>query len=78
MQGNHTNIMAVTDKVKEFIGNLGLWVRKLERKSLDMFSRSKDFVEENSVEASDVEIAQCIEDYLVNLLARFISIFQKQ
>jgi hypothetical protein len=29
MQGNDTNIIVVTDKVKAFIEKLGLWVRKL-------------------------------------------------
>jgi hypothetical protein len=46
----------VTDKVKAFIWKLGLWVRKLKGKSLDMFSCLKDFVEENCVETSDTEI----------------------
>jgi hypothetical protein len=55
MQGDNTNIIAVTDKAKAFIGKLGLWVRKLEGKSLDTFSCLKDFVEENSVETSDTD-----------------------
>jgi hypothetical protein len=32
MQGNGTTIIIVNDKLKTFIGKLGLWVRKLERK----------------------------------------------
>jgi hypothetical protein len=36
-----------------------------------MFSRSKDFVEENSVETIDTEIDQSIKDHLVNLQSRF-------
>jgi hypothetical protein len=48
MQGNDTNIIVVTDKMKTFIGKLGLWVRKLEGKSLDMFPRLKNFVEEKN------------------------------
>jgi hypothetical protein len=32
MQGNDTNIIIVTDKLKTFIGKLRLWVRKLEGK----------------------------------------------
>jgi hypothetical protein len=48
MQGNDTNSNVMTHKVKAFIGKLGLWMRKLERKSLEMFSHLKDFVEENS------------------------------
>jgi hypothetical protein len=34
MQGNDTDIIVMTDKVKAFIGKLGLWVTKLEQKSL--------------------------------------------
>jgi hypothetical protein len=32
LQGNNTIIIIVTGKLKTFIGKLGLWVRKLERK----------------------------------------------
>jgi hypothetical protein len=49
MQENDTNIIAVTDKVKAFIGKLAFSVRKLEG-SLEIFSRLKYFVEEISVE----------------------------
>jgi hypothetical protein len=52
MQGNDTNIIIVTDKLKTFIGKLGLWVRKLET---------------NSVETSDIGTDQCIKYRLVNL-----------
>jgi hypothetical protein len=34
MQGNDTDIIIVNDKVREFIGKLGLWVRNLEGKGL--------------------------------------------
>jgi hypothetical protein len=44
IQGNDTNIIIVADKVKACIGKLGLWVRNLEGKSMDMFYRLKDFV----------------------------------
>jgi hypothetical protein len=37
MQENDTNIIIVADKVKAFVGKLGLWIRKLERKSLESF-----------------------------------------
>jgi hypothetical protein len=56
MHGNDGNIILVTDKLKAFVGKSGLWVRKLEGDILDMFSRLKDFVEENSVETSATEI----------------------
>jgi hypothetical protein len=62
-------------KVKAFIGRLGLWVRKQEGKSLDMFSCLKDFVKENNVETSDTGIDQCIKDHLVNLQPRFSKYF---
>jgi hypothetical protein len=52
--------------VKALIGKLGLWVRKLKGKSLDIFSHLKDFVEEKSVETNDAGIDQCIKDHLVN------------
>jgi hypothetical protein len=47
MQGNDTNFIVMADKVKAFAEKLGLRVRKLEGKSWDMFSRLKDFVQEN-------------------------------
>jgi hypothetical protein len=59
MQGNDPNIIVVTDKVKAFIGKLGLWIRKLKRSS-DIFSHLKNFVEENSVKIIDTVIDQCI------------------
>jgi hypothetical protein len=40
-----------------------------------MFPRLKDFVEENSVETSDIEFDQCIKDHLVNLQSRFSKYF---
>jgi hypothetical protein len=45
MQGNDINIIVVTDKVKVFIGKLDSCVKKLEKKSLEIFSRLKDFVD---------------------------------
>jgi hypothetical protein len=60
----------VADEVKAFTGNWGLWVRKLEGKSLNIFSRLKDFVGENSVEISDTGIDQCNKDHKVNLQCR--------
>jgi hypothetical protein len=74
MQVNDTNIV-VTDKVKAFIGKLSLWVRKLGGKSLDMFSRLKGFVEENSLETFDTGIDQCIQDHLVHQQSRFSEYF---
>jgi hypothetical protein len=56
---------------KEFIRKLGLSVRKLEGRSFDIFSRLKDFVEENSVETIDTGFYQCIKNHLVNLQSRF-------
>jgi hypothetical protein len=41
--------------------------RELEEKGLDMFSRSKSFLEENSVETVDTGIDQSIEVDLVNM-----------
>jgi hypothetical protein len=75
MQGNDTNIIIVTDKVKAFIGKLGLWVRKLEGNSLDEFSHLKDFVEESSVGTNDTGTGQCIKDCLVNLQSMFSKYF---
>jgi hypothetical protein len=75
MQGDDTNIIVLTDKVKAFIGKLGLWIRKLKGKRLDMFSCLKDFVEEHSIETSDTGIDQCIKDHLVNLQSRFSKYF---
>ncbi|PNF14665.1 hypothetical protein B7P43_G11540 [Cryptotermes secundus] len=61
-QGNNTNVIVVTDKVKEFIGKLCVLVRKQQGKSLDIFSSSKYFVEENIVHS-------------VNLHSRFSKYF---
>jgi hypothetical protein len=65
----------VADKVKAFIGKLGLWVRKLEGKSLDKFSSLKYFVEEYSVEPSDTGIYHSIKYHLINLQSRFCKYF---
>jgi hypothetical protein len=56
LQGSDTSIAVMTDKMRAFIGELGLWVRKLEGKRLEIFSRLNDFVEENSVETCDTGI----------------------
>jgi hypothetical protein len=78
MHGKDTNDIAVTEKVKAFIGKLGSWNRKLQGKSLDIFSRSKDFVEEKSVGTSDTGIDQCIKDHSVNLHSRFSKYFPEE
>jgi hypothetical protein len=77
MQANDTNSNVVTDKVKAFIGKLGLWIRKRDGKNLDKFSRFKGFVEENSVEKSDAGIEQCIKDNWVNQQSRFPKYFSE-
>jgi hypothetical protein len=56
MHGNDTIIVIVTNEVKAFDGKLGLWVSIVEGKSLEIFSRLKDFVEENSVESVTLEL----------------------
>jgi hypothetical protein len=61
--------------VKALIGKLGLWVRKLKGKSLDMLSHLNDFVEEKSVETKDAGIDQCIKDHLLNSWSRFSKYF---
>jgi hypothetical protein len=61
--------------VKAFIGKLGVRVRKLEEKSLDMFSRIKDFVEKNNLEISDTAIVPSIKNRFVNLQSRFSKYF---
>jgi hypothetical protein len=49
--------------------------QKTRKEILDMFSRLKDFVEENSMETSKSGIDQCIKDRLVNLQSRFSKYF---
>jgi hypothetical protein len=71
MQGNNTNTVVVTDNVMAFIGKSGLWVRKLEGTSFDMFSSLKDSVEERNVETSNSRIDQCIKEHVINLQSRF-------
>jgi hypothetical protein len=78
MQGNDTLMIAVTAKVKAFTGKLGLWVRNLEGKSLNMFSCLKGYGQENGVETSYTVIDRCIKNHLVNLQSRFSKCFQKQ
>jgi hypothetical protein len=77
-QGNNTNIILVSNKAKTCIGKLGLWVRKLEGKSLDMFSRFKDFVEENSLETSDTGIISVSKIIWLICSPGFLDLFQKQ
>jgi hypothetical protein len=50
MQGNDTNIIVVTVEVKEFWLSFACGSENVGGKSLDMFSRFKDFMEENSFE----------------------------
>jgi hypothetical protein len=52
-----------------FVGKLGLWVRKLEGTSFDMFSSLKE--EEKNVETSNSRIDQCIKEHVINLQSRF-------
>jgi hypothetical protein len=73
MQGNDTNMIVMTDKAKAFVWKVGLWVIKIEGESLDKFSRLKNFVEENSVEANDTGNDQCIKD--LNLEPRISKYF---
>jgi hypothetical protein len=70
MQENDTNSIAVTDKVEALTGKLDLRVRKLGRKSLDIFSPLKGFVAESIVEASVT-----IKNHWVNLQSRFSKYF---
>lgn len=60
--------------MKACIGKLDLWVRKLDGKSSDMFLRLKDFVEEKSVQTSDIGIDQCLEITWLIWSAGFLSI----
>jgi hypothetical protein len=66
-----------TDKVKGFIRKFGLLVRKLERRSSDMFSPLNYFVDEISVETTDAGFDQCIKNHLVYLQSEFYKYFQK-
>jgi hypothetical protein len=70
MQRNDINIIVVNDKAKAFVGMLGLWVRKLEGKSWDMFSVGR-ILYGKTVETSDSGIEQCIKVYLVRMHSRF-------
>jgi hypothetical protein len=58
MQRNNTNNIVVTNEVKVFIGKLGLWVRKLEAKSLYMFSRLKDFMGRKQVTLELISVSK--------------------
>jgi hypothetical protein len=55
MQAKDDKIIAVTDKVKAFFENLGLWVRKLEAKMFGIFSCLNSFVEKISVKKVTLE-----------------------
>jgi hypothetical protein len=52
--------------------------QKTKGKSLDMSSRLKDFMEENSAETSDTGTDQCIKNHAVNMKSTFSIYFQKQ
>jgi hypothetical protein len=78
MRGNDTNIIVVSEKVKAFAGKLGLWVRKIGRKSLDMFSRLKDFVEENCGNKPTPKLTSISKATRLFRSPGFLSVFQKQ
>jgi hypothetical protein len=55
---------------------LGSWIRKLEEKIPDMFSRLKDFWRK-IVETNGAGIDQFMKDHLVNLHSRFYKYFSE-
>jgi hypothetical protein len=65
VQVNDAYIIFVTDKAKIFWGKLSWWIRKLEGKILNIFSRLNDIVYGNNMEASDNGIHQCISKYFL-------------
>jgi hypothetical protein len=77
VQGNDTDIIIVTEKVKAFIGKFRAVSQKTIKKHLEIFSRLKDFVEENNLETSNTVIDHYIKDRLVNLQSRFSKYFPK-
>jgi hypothetical protein len=78
MHGNDTNIIVVTDKVKVFVGKLGLVGQKTKMEEFgDVFS-FEGFCGGKQCENGDTGIDQCIKDYLANLQSMFQCIFQKQ
>jgi hypothetical protein len=49
--------------------------QKTRKDNLGVFSRLKDFVEENRVETTGTGFDQCIKDHLINLQSRFSRYF---
>jgi hypothetical protein len=76
MRRNDTDINVLSDKLEAFIGKLALYIRKLGVKTLDVFSRLKNFVEQNSVETSDTEIDRLSKVSWLICNPGFLSIFQ--
>jgi hypothetical protein len=67
LQGNDTNIGVVTKKMRAFIEELSLWIRKTFG---NIFSFER-FCGGKYVETNDTGIDQCIKNHLVNLECRF-------
>jgi hypothetical protein len=65
----------VTEKVKAFIGKFRAVSQKTIKKNLEIFSRLKDFVEENNLEISGTGIDQ---DCLVNVQSRTSKCFSER
>jgi hypothetical protein len=62
----------------DFDSSIQLWVRKLEGKSLVIFSRFKDFVEENNTETNATGIDQLSKITWLICSPGFLCILQKQ
>jgi hypothetical protein len=77
-QGNETDDIVVTEKVKTFIGKLGLYFRKIEGKVRTYFSRLKNIVKENSVEKLALELISVSKIRWLIYSPGYLRIFQKQ
>jgi hypothetical protein len=65
----------VTDKVKEYTGNLRLWVSKTRREKFGHVFSFEGFCGRKRVGNSDTEIDQYIKNHMVNLECGFSKYF---
>lgn len=55
LQGKHTNIINLYDKIKGFVQKLNVWKLNLEKNQIDMFQYTMNFIDENELNISDIK-----------------------
>jgi hypothetical protein len=78
MQGYDTNILVVVDKVKALVRKIGLWIRKIDERNLDMFPTLNAFIKDNNMEISETGIERCIREHLISMQSSFSKHFPEK